>query len=106
MLDRYRFAWPNREHPFECHACGNRDGVGDSDLVDRVYAIADEDMDRTTDEKTSAVHFMRFELTKQMITALKQGSELSMGIDHPGYQITLDPVPAQIRASLLQDLQS
>ncbi len=73
---------------------------------DRVYAIADEDMDRTTDDKTSAVHFMRFELTPQMITALKQGAELSMGIDHPGYQNTLDPVPAQIRASLLQDLQS
>jgi glycerol-3-phosphate dehydrogenase subunit C len=73
---------------------------------DRVYAIADEDLDRTTDEKTSAVHFMRFELTPQMIAALKQSAELSMGVDHPGYQATLNPVPAQIRASLLQDLQS
>jgi hypothetical protein len=73
---------------------------------DRVYAIADEDLDRTTDEKTSAVHFMRFELTPQMVAALKQGAGLSMGVDHPGYQTTLDPVPAQIRASLLRDLQS
>ena len=73
---------------------------------DRVYAIADEDLDRTTDEKTSAVHFMRFELTPQMIAALKKGSGLSMGVDHPAYQATLDPVPPETRASLLGDLQS
>jgi hypothetical protein len=72
---------------------------------DLVYAIADEDLDRATDEKTSAVHFMRFELTPQMIAELKQGAGLSMGIDHPSYQATLDPVPALIRVSLLQDLQ-
>jgi len=72
---------------------------------DRVYAIADEDLDRTTDEKTSAVHFMRFELTPQMIAALKQGAGLSMGVDHPAYQATLDPVPAEVRTSLLRDLQ-
>jgi len=73
---------------------------------ERVYAIADEDLDRTTDEKTSAVHFMRFELTSQMIAALKQGDALGMGIDHPAYQAALDPVPAEIRASLLRDLQA
>jgi glycerol-3-phosphate dehydrogenase subunit C len=73
---------------------------------ERVYAIADEDLDRTTDGKTSAVHFMRFELTPQMVTALKQGAVLSMGIDHPAYQASLNPVPAEIRASLLHDLQS
>ena len=72
---------------------------------DRVYAIADEDLDRSTGEKTSAVHFMRFELTPQMIAALKQGAELGMGVDHPAYQAALDPVPAEIRASLLRDLQ-
>jgi hypothetical protein len=72
---------------------------------DRVFAIADEDLDRTTDEKTSAVHFMRFELTPQMIAALKQGAGLSMGVDHPAYQATLDPVPAEVRTSLLRDLQ-
>jgi len=73
---------------------------------DRVYAIADEDLDRTTDEKTSAVHFMRFELTPQMVAALNQGAELSMGVDHPAYQAVLDPVPAETRTSLLRDLQS
>jgi glycerol-3-phosphate dehydrogenase subunit C len=73
---------------------------------ERVYAIADEDLDRTTDEKTSAVHFMRFELTPQMVTALKQGAVLSMGVDHPAYQASLNPVPAEIRVSLLHDLQS
>lgn len=70
---------------------------------DRVYAIADEDLDRTTDEKTSAVHFMRFELTPQMIAALKQGATLSMGVDHAAYRATLDPIPAENRASLLRD---
>ena len=73
---------------------------------ERVYAIADEDLDRTTDEKTSAVHFMRFELTQQMITALKQGAALNMGVDHPAYQAVLDPVSAEIRTSLLRDLHS
>jgi len=72
---------------------------------DRVYAIADEDLDRTTDEKTSAVHFMRFELTAQMIASLKQGASLNMGVDHPAYQTQLDPVPSEIRESLLCDLQ-
>jgi glycerol-3-phosphate dehydrogenase subunit C len=73
---------------------------------DRVYAIADEDLDRTTEEKTSAVHFMRFELAPQMIAALKQGAALSMGVDHPAYQATLDPVPDAVRTSLLRDLQT
>ena len=73
---------------------------------DRVYAIADEDLDRTTEEKTSAVHFMRFELTPKMIAALKQGAVLSMGVDHPAYQATLDPVPDAVQASLLHDLQA
>ncbi|MGA8862892.1 MAG: DUF3501 family protein [Gallionella sp.] len=71
---------------------------------ERVYAISDEDLDRTTEEKTSAVHFMRFELTPQMVAALKQGAALAMGVDHPGYQATLSPVPAEIRVSLLNDL--
>ena len=71
---------------------------------ERVYAISDEDLDRTTDEKTSAVHFMRFELTPQMIAALKKGAALVMGVDHPGYLATLDPVPTEIRVSLMNDL--
>ena len=69
-----------------------------------VYAIADEDLERETDEKTSAVHFLRFELTDEMADALKYGVALSIGIDHPHYQAKLDPVPVEIRAALVKDL--
>ena len=69
-----------------------------------VYATADEDLDRENEEKTSSVHFLRFELTKEMVDALKYGVTLSMGVDHPHYDATLDPVPAEIRAALLNDL--
>jgi hypothetical protein len=69
-----------------------------------VYAIADEDLDRENEEKTSSVHFLRFELTKEMVDALKYGVALSMGVDHPHYNATLDPVPADTRAALLKDL--
>ncbi len=68
-----------------------------------VYAIADEDLERTTEEKTSAVHFLRFELTPAMIASLKSGAALAAGIDHPGYLHTIDPVPAALRSALLQD---
>lgn len=71
---------------------------------DKVYAIADEDLDRATEEKTSAVHFLRFELTAQMVAALKQGAELNMGVDHALYQAALTPVASSVRESLIQDL--
>jgi hypothetical protein len=69
----------------------------------RVYAIADEDLERTTEDKTSSVHFLRFQLPAQTVAALKAGADLSMGIDHPeyGYQVT---VAGEARASLLADL--
>jgi hypothetical protein len=70
-----------------------------------VYAVADEDLDRETEEKTSSVHFLRFELTKEMVDALKYGVTLSMGVDHPHYNATLDPVPAAVRTALLKDLE-
>ena len=69
-----------------------------------VYAVADEDLDRETEDKTSSVHFLRFELTREMVDALKYGVALAMGVDHPHYNATLDPVPAEIRAALLKDL--
>ncbi|AEJ02252.1 hypothetical protein Nit79A3_2480 [Nitrosomonas sp. Is79A3] len=69
-----------------------------------VYAIADEDLERETSEKTSSVHFLRFELTPEMIQSLQQGAPLSMGVDHPAYQATIDAVDPSIRASLLNDL--
>ncbi|HEY4697464.1 MAG TPA: DUF3501 family protein [Gallionella sp.] len=72
---------------------------------ERVCAIADEDLERATGQKTSAVHFLRFELTTEMSRALKQGAGLGMGVDHPAYRATLAPIPQAIRASLLRDLQ-
>ena len=74
------------------------------DGFERIYAIADEDLDRETEEKTSAVHFLRFELAPEMIAALKRGAGLGMGIDHPRYEATMATVGAETRAALLQDL--
>jgi hypothetical protein len=71
---------------------------------DKVFAIADEDLERDTEEKTSSVHFMRFELTPDMVQAAKSGASLSMGIDHDNYQQNLSPVPDNIRNALLEDL--
>lgn len=68
-----------------------------------VHAIADEDLDRTADGKTSAVHFLRFELSPAMIAALKDGAALSMGIDHPAYQAKVS-VTQETRDALLKDL--
>jgi hypothetical protein len=71
---------------------------------DPVYAIADEDLDRETADKTSSVHFLRFELTDRMVVNLKQGASLSMGIDHPAYRHQVEPVAAAVRDALRADL--
>jgi hypothetical protein len=71
---------------------------------DRVYPIADEDLERETEEKTSSVHFLRWQLTPAMISALKGGDSLSIGIDHEHYREALEPVPDHLRATLLEDL--
>jgi hypothetical protein len=71
---------------------------------ERVFAIADEDLERENDENTSAVHFLRFELTPPMIAALRGGAELGGGIDHGHYQHAIQPVRAASRTSLLADL--
>ena len=70
----------------------------------RVFAVADEDMDRTDADKTSAVHFLRFELEKPMVRELKQGRPLSIGIDHPSYNASL-VLGDSVRKSLLNDLR-
>ena len=70
----------------------------------RVYAIADEDLERENEEKTSSVHFLRFELTREMADALKYGMALAIGVDHAAYTHAADPVPAQIRGALVKDL--
>jgi len=70
---------------------------------ERVWAIADEDLDRENEEKTSSVHFLRFELDDAMAKALKDGASLTIGIDHPRYAETVEPRPA-VRDSLAKDL--
>ena len=71
---------------------------------DRVFAIADEDLERADEEKTSAVHFLRFELPTEQVAALKAGSALIAGIDHDNYRVAVSPVPDNIRNSLIADL--
>lgn len=71
---------------------------------DRVFAIADEDMDRTDSEKTSAVHFLRFELKPELVAALKSGASLIGGIDHENYRVEVAPIADNIRESLVNDL--
>jgi hypothetical protein len=72
--------------------------------LNSVYAIADEDLDRETDEKTSSVHFLRFELSPEMISAVKQGATISIGCDHPQYRQILESIPQEAQKSLLADL--
>ncbi len=70
----------------------------------QVWGIADEDLERSNDEKTAAVHFVRFELTAQMAEALKRGAALSIGVDHPAYREAHKPLAEPVRASLIKDL--
>lgn len=70
---------------------------------DKVYAIADEDLERATEEKTSAVHFLRFELDSEMIDALRAGANLNAGVDHENYDHLASPVANNITQSLIND---
>ena len=71
---------------------------------ERVFAIADEDLERENDEKTSSVHFLRFELTPPMVAAAKGGAAVAIGMDHDAYRHTIEPLPAAAREALLRDL--
>ena len=75
--------------------------VGDSDPV---WAVADEDLERATEDKTSSVHFLRFELPVELAAAARGGAPIAVGIDHPEYSHGADPAPEAIRASLAADL--
>ncbi len=85
--------------------------VGIEDLVwarvagfSLVHAIADEDLERSTADKTSAVHFLRFEIDEPMKRALKSGAALAFGVDHQNYRVSVDPLDAPVRAALVGDL--
>ncbi len=71
---------------------------------EKVTPICDEDLDRTTEEKTSSVHFLRFELDAAMVADLKDGASIAVGVDHPHYQFDIDPLPAHTAQTLLADL--
>ena len=71
---------------------------------EKVFAIADEDMERETAEKTSSVHFLRFQLTQEMLESAKQAGSISFGVDHQVYNFTLDPVGEACRKALAEDL--
>jgi hypothetical protein len=75
--------------------------IGDSAPL---FAIANEDLPRSNDEKTAAVHFLRFDLAPALIAAVKAGAPIAIGIDHPALSYRVDPVPEAIRASLAADL--
>lgn len=70
----------------------------------KVIPIANEDLDREIEDKTSAVHFLRFELTPEMVAAAKAGALISVGVDHPSYQAVVPTLPENVRVSLVVDL--
>jgi len=72
---------------------------------DKVYAIADEDMDREDEDKTSSVHFMRFEFTPEMVEAVRSGAAINMGIDHQNLSVDVSPVSEETRQALAADFQ-
>lgn len=69
----------------------------------KVFAIADEDLERENEEKTSSVHFLRFEFSAAMIDGLKKGAALAVGIDHPNYPVQVDEVAPNVQAALVRD---
>ncbi len=70
---------------------------------DPVYPIANEDLSRCTDEKTSSVHFLRFEFNDEMVKAAKQGAQWTVRSEHQNYQYRTDTLPAEVSNSLLRD---
>jgi hypothetical protein len=71
---------------------------------ERVFAIADEDLERENDDKTSSVHFLRFELAPAMVAAAKGGAAVNVGIDHVNYRHAVEPVAPAVRDALVADL--
>ncbi len=71
---------------------------------DKAWAIADEDLERSNEDKTSAVHFLRFELDAAMVTALQAGAALGVGVDHPAYRAQIAALAGSVRQALVEDL--
>jgi hypothetical protein len=77
--------------------------IGDQD---KIYPIADEDLERATEDKTSAVHFLRFELTPGMIAEIHKGATIAAGVEHENYSISVDAIPDNVAESLVKDLEN
>ncbi|MBS1270486.1 MAG: hypothetical protein MAG794_01442 [Gammaproteobacteria bacterium] len=75
------------------------------DGFEPVYPVADEDLERDTEDKTSSVHFLRFEFNDDMRKSIADGAKLAAGIEHPNYKETLDPLPRDIRDALVADFK-
>ncbi|MDQ2915833.1 MAG: DUF3501 family protein, partial [Pseudomonadota bacterium] len=75
--------------------------VGD---LSPVHAIADEDLERENEQKTSSVHFLRFELTPSMVVGFKSGANVAIGIDHPNYRTKIESLAEPVRSALQADL--
>src|SRR5690606_11523852 len=75
--------------------------IGDGE---RLFAIADEDLERSAADKTSSVHFLRFQLTPAMVAAARAGAAIAFGVDHPDLRVSLDPVADATRPALPADL--
>ena len=69
----------------------------------KVLPVADEDLERETEEKTSSVHFLRFDLTAEMVKGAKAGAPIALGVDHPNYRHQVSPLPQNIGAALVED---
>ena len=102
MLIEYPEAGERRRRLAELKGIEDRTWV-QVDGCERVWAIADEDLERENAEKTSAVHFLRFELDEKMRRALKQGAGLAAGVDHPNYRAGAGVAP-EVRDCLVNDL--
>ena len=103
MLIEYEDVAERREALAKLKGIEDRVWVRVGDLP-AVYAIADEDLDRETEQKTSSVHFVRFELTPPMVAAFKAGRDVAIGVDHPHYRAEIAALPEPVRAALLADL--
>ena len=99
------YADENQRHEMLARLKGVEDRVWVRiDGFDPVFAIADEDLERENEQKTSAVHFLRFELSAGIVAAAKSGAALSVGVDHPHYTTSTGALPEPVRASLAADL--
>ena len=72
---------------------------------ERCVAVADEDLERSEADKTSAVHFLRFEFSQPAVAALEAGAALAVGVEHPRYNHSIESLPDSIRLTLLKDFQ-